>query len=187
MALKNKLEIAHLELRQARDLLGFTKSSSQKQIEFFELEVNRLHCLIEQSLQTKDVMFGAIGEMTCQERRNYDFRGAIFGGGFATEGGFQAGGALTDASSINNLSEAALLIQDLLQMLQNKGFTLEDAQQQVSKNLADQAENDPGTMGKLVQWGKSMADTAGKTTVSEVVKEVLRLALKLARVSLPLS
>jgi len=185
MALKNKLEIAHLELRQTRDLLGFTQNSSQKQIEFFELEVNRLYCLIEQSLQSKDIALGAIEKMTRQEGKKYDLRGAKFGGGFATEGGFQAEGTLTDATSINNLSEAALQIQDLLRMLQMQGFTAEEAQQQVSKDLARQAESDPGTMGKLVQWGKSLADTAGKTTVSEVVKEVVRFALKFAGVSMP--
>ena len=184
IALKNKLEIAHLELRQARDLLSFTQTSSQKQIDFFESEVNKLYCLIEQSLQSKDIALGVIEDMTRQEKKSYDFRGAKFGGGFGTKGGFQVGGSLTDATSINNLSEAALQIQDLLKMLQYQGLTLEEAQKQVSHDLAKQAGSDPSTMGKLVQWGSSLADTAGKTTVSEVVKEVVKFALKLAGVSM---
>ncbi|NJP08923.1 MAG: hypothetical protein HC866_05085 [Leptolyngbyaceae cyanobacterium RU_5_1] len=46
--------------------------------------------------------------------------------------------------------------------------------------MAKQAENNPATLGKLVNWGKSMANKAGETTVSEAAKAVVSLALKLA-------
>jgi polyhydroxyalkanoate synthesis regulator phasin len=185
MALKNKLEIASLELRQTRELLNFTQNNSQKRVESLEVEVDRLHRLIERSLQSKDTTLGVIEKMTRQEGKSYDLRGAKFGGGFATEGGLQTGGSLIDASSTNNLSEAALQIQELLQQLQTQGSTSEEAQQKVASDLARQAESDPSVMGKLVNWGKSLADTAGKTTVSEATKGVVKLALQIAGIPIP--
>lgn len=185
MALKNKLEIANLELRQARELLNFTQNNSQKRVESLEIEVDRLHRLIERSLQSKDSTLGVIEKMTRQEGKSYDLRGAKFGGGFATEGGLQTGGSLIDVSSTNNLSEAALQIQELLQQLQNQGNTSEESQKKVASDLAEQAASDPSVMGKLVQWGKSLADTAGKTTVSEATKGVVKLALQIAGIPMP--
>jgi hypothetical protein len=185
MALKNKLDMAHLELRQTRELLNYVQGNSQNRINSLEVEVNRLHCLIERSLHSKDTSLGVIEIMARQEGKNYDLRGAKFGGGFATEGGFQTGGSLIDASSTNNLSEAALQIHELLQQLQTQGNTPEEAQQKVAKDLAKQAESDSSVMGKLVQWGKSLADTAGKTTVSEATKGVVKLALQIAGIPIP--
>lgn len=185
MALKNKLEIANLELRQTRDLLNLTQNNSQKRIESLEVQVSKLHRLIEMSFQNKDMTLGVIEKMTSQEGKNYDLRGAKFGGGFATEGGLQTGGTLIDVSSTNSLSEAALQIQELLQQLQTQGSTSEEAQQQVAKDLAKQAESDTSVMGKLVQWGKSIADTASKTTVSEAVKRVIKLGLQMAGITMP--
>ncbi|UBF25830.1 hypothetical protein K9N68_30515 [Kovacikia minuta CCNUW1] len=84
-----------------------------------------------------------------------------------------------------NLSEAAEEIQKLLVRLQMQGMKEETAQQQVATEIAKQSENDPTTMGKLVQWSKSMANKAGETTVSEATKTVLTLALKMLGVPLP--
>ena len=116
---------------------------------------------------------------------NYDLKGSKFGGGFAAEGGIQSGGTFIDISSNNNLTEAAQQIQTLLQQLQTQGMNAEEAQKQGAHDLAKQAEQDPTLMGKLIQWSKSMADTAGKTTVSEATKRVLKLALQIAGISLP--
>lgn len=108
-----------------------------------------------------------------------------FGGGFAAEGGFQAGGNLIDLSSASNLTDAAQEIQDLLQQLQGQGVSIEDAKQQAASDLAKQAEANPTVMGKLVKWGQSLADTASKTTVSEAAKGVVKLALQMSGVPLP--
>lgn len=185
MALKNKLEIAHLELRQARELINFTQNSSKKSIETLEIEVNRLHRLIERSLQSNNKTLGVIEKMANQEGKNYDLRGAKFGGGFATESGYQTGGNLVDVSSTNNLTEIASQIQELLQQLQLHGCTLEEAQQKIAEDLAKQAESDPSVMGKLAQWGKSLADTAGKTSVSEAAKAIVKIALKTTGIAIP--
>jgi transcriptional regulator with XRE-family HTH domain len=185
MALKNKLEIADLELRQARNLLDFTRDNSQQRIESLEVQVNRLYSIIENGLQSGNHVFGVIGKMTEQDKSTYDLSNAKFGGGFAAEGGFQVGGNLIDLSSAGNLSDAAQQIQELLQQLERQGVSIEDAKQQAASDLAKQAEANPTIMGKLVKWGQSLADTAGKTTVSEAAKGVVKLALQMSGIPLP--
>lgn len=185
MALKNKLEIADLELRQTKKLLEFTRDNGQQRIESLEVQVNRLHIIIEKGLQSTDQAFGVIRKMSEQDKSTYNLSNAKFGGGFAAEGGFQAGGNLIDLSSASNLTDAAQQIQDLLQQLQGQGVSIEDAKQQAASDLSKQAEANPTVMGKLVKWGQSLADTASKTTVSEAAKGVVKLALQMSGVPLP--
>ena len=78
-----------------------------------------------------------------------------------------------------DLTEAAGQIQELLNQLQKSGVTVETAQEQVATDLAKQAESNPTVMGKLVGWGKTMANKASETTVSEAIKAIVPLALKL--------
>lgn len=185
MALKNKLEIADLELRQTRNFLDFTRDNSQQRIESLEVQVNKLHSIIEKGLQSGDHVFGVIRKMSEQDKSTYNLSNAKFGGGFAAEGGFQVGGNLIDLSSTSNLTDAAQQIQELLQQLQGQGVSMEDARQQAANDLAKQAEANPTVMGKLVKWGQSLADTASKTTVSEAAKGVVKLALQMSGVPLP--
>ena len=129
--------------------------------------------------------FNLWGDMNEQKSNSYDLSNARFGGGFAAEGGLQVGGTLLDISSESaNLSEVATEIEKLLQQLKTEGITVEEAQQQVAKDLAKQAENNPTVMVKLVQWGKSLADTTSKTTVNEAVKGVVKLSLQMIGIPL---
>jgi hypothetical protein len=154
-----------------------------------QLETNEQSDFYRQQVQVdrqeKARLLGVIEKMSEQERSTYDLRGAKFGGGFAAEGGFQVGGNLIDVSSSPNLADAAQQIQDLLKQLEVQGITLEDAQQQVASDLAKQAESNPTVLGKLVQWSKTLADTASKTTVSEAAKGVVKLALQMSGIPLP--
>lgn len=185
MALKNKLEIADLELRQTRKLLDFTRDNSQQRIESLEVQVNKLHSIIEKGLQSGDHVFGVIRKMSEQDRSTYNLSNAKFGGGFAAEGGFQVGGNLIDLSSASNLTDAAQQIQELLQQLQGQGVSIEYAKQQAATDIAKQAKANPTVLGKLVKWGQSLADTASKTTVSEAAKGVVKLALQMSGIPLP--
>jgi len=185
MALRNKLEIADLELRQTRTLLDFTRDNSQQRIESLEVQLNKLHSIIENGLQSGNHVFGVIRKMAEQDKSRYDLSSAKFGGGFAAEGGFQVGGNLIDLSSAHNLSDAAQQIQELLQQLERQGVSIEDAKQQAASDLAKQAGANPTIMGNLVKWGQSLADTAGKTTVSEAAKSVVKLALQMSGIPLP--
>lgn len=185
MALKNKIEIAGLELRQTRKLLDLTRDNSQQRIESLEIQVDKLHCIIEKGLQSGDQVFRVINKMAEQDNLTYNFSNAKFGGGFAAQGGVQVGGNLIDLSSANNLSDAAQQIQELLQQLHGQNISMEDAKQLAARDLAKQAEANPTVMSKLAMWGQSIADTAGKTTVSEAAKAVVNLALKMSGFQLP--
>jgi DNA-binding CsgD family transcriptional regulator len=125
MALKNKLEIADLELRQTRKLLDFTRDHSNQRIESLEVQVDKLHCIIEKGLQSSDHVFGVIRKMTEQDKSTYNLSNAKFGGGFAAEGGFQVGGSLIDLSSASDLPNAAQQIHELLQQLQLQGISIQ--------------------------------------------------------------
>lgn len=185
MALKNKLEIADLELRQTRKLLDFTRDNSQQRIESLEVQVNKLHYIIERGLQSGNHIFEVMKKMTEQDKSTYNLSNAKFGGGFAAEGGLQVGGSLTDLSFASNLTEADQKIQELLKQLHRQGVSVEDATQQAASDLAKQAEANPTILGNLVKWGQSLADTASKTTVSEAAKGVVKLALQMSGVPLP--
>jgi hypothetical protein len=134
--------------------------------------------------QQTERLLGVIEKMSEQNKASYDLRGAKFGGGFAAEGAVQAGGAFIDFSVSSNLTDAAQQIQDLLQQLNSGGMGYDDATSQAAKEIVKQAESNPALMGQLVQWGKSLADTASKTTVSEAAKVVVKLALQMAGVSI---
>jgi hypothetical protein len=182
MALKNKLEIASLELRQSKALFDLAKDNSQQRIESLEVQVKKLHSIIEKGLQSGNNVIGVINKMAEKDRATYDLKNAKFGGGFAAEGALQVGGQFIDLSAANNLADAAKEIQELLQQLQNQGVSPEDATQQAASDLAEQAKANPGVMSKVVKWGM---DTAGKTTVGEATKGVIKLTLQLLGVPLP--
>jgi hypothetical protein len=113
------------------------------------------------------------------ETSKYNLSSAKFSGGFAGDHGTQIGGTLNDYSSKQNLVEAAAEIQQLLTHLQTQGHSPEEAQQQIAKDLAKQAQSNPTVMDKLVGWRKSLGDAAAKTIVSEAVKEVFKLVWRL--------
>lgn len=66
----------------------------------------------------------------------------------------------------------------------NQDSSQVNAQMQ-SQGLTEEAQNNPTVIGKLVGWGKSLGDAAAKTTVSEVVKELVKLALRMSGIELP--
>jgi hypothetical protein len=182
MALKNKLEIANLELRQTKTLLDFVKDNSQQRIGFLEVQVEKLHSIIEKGIHSGNNVFGVIDKMTEQNKSTYNLENAKFGGGFAAEGGLQVGGELIDLSTANSLADATKEIQKLLRKLRKEGVSPEDATQQAASDLATQAKVNPGVMSKVVKWGM---DTAGKTTVGEATKGVIKLTLQILGIPLP--
>jgi hypothetical protein len=178
LALKNKLEIAALELRLTKD----SSKHSLQRIESLEMQVEKLHSIIEKGLNSGNNVIGVINKMAEQNKSTYNLENAKFGGGFAAEGGLQVGGQLIDLSAANSLADAAKEIQELLQQLQKQGASPEDATQQAASDLAAQAKANPGVMSKVVKWGM---DTAGKTTVGEATKGVIKLTLQLLGIPLP--
>lgn len=178
MALKNKLEIAALELRLTQD----NSKQSLQRIESLEVRVKELHRIIEKGLDSGSNVIGVINKMAEQNRSTYNLENAKFGGGFVAEGGLQVGGQLIDLLAANSLADAAKEIQELLQQLQKQGVSSEDATQQAASDLAEQAKANPSVMSKVVKWGM---DTAGKTTVGEATKGVIKLTLQMLGIPLP--
>jgi uncharacterized protein YjbI with pentapeptide repeats len=81
----------------------------------------------------------------------------------------------------SDLSSAAVQIQDLIEQLQKRGMTVEVAQEQVAKDMATQAQTNSTVKTKLLKWGQSLGDA----TVSDVVKGVVKLAIRSAGIPLP--
>ena len=100
----------------------------------------------------------------------YDLRGSKFGGGFAAEGGMQIGGTFNDLSQTQDLAEAASKIKQLLAQFQGQDDSEDAAQDEAAKALAEQAQQDPTLMGKLVNWGKALGGDASKAATSEAAK-----------------
>lgn len=96
-----------------------------------------------------------------------------------TTGGNYVQGNYIDMSQ--DLTQAATQIQDLLEQLQKNGVTVDVAQEQVAKDVANQAQNNPTMRDKLVKWGQSLGDA----TVSDVVKGAVKLAIRSAGIPLP--
>ena len=80
-----------------------------------------------------------------------------------------------------DLSHAASQIQDLLEQLQKQGMTTDVAEEQVATSMANQAQNNPTMRENLIKWGQSLGDA----TVSDVVKGVVKLAIRSAGIPLP--
>ena len=54
-------------------------------------------------------------------------------------------------------------------------------QEQVARDIATQAQDNSTIKNKLVKWGQSLGDA----TVSEVVKEIVKLAIRSAGIPIP--
>jgi L-histidine Nalpha-methyltransferase len=80
-----------------------------------------------------------------------------------------------------DLTQAAVQIQNLLEQLQTNGITIDSAQKQVAEDMKIQAQNNPTMKDKLFKWGLSLGDA----TVSEVVKGAVKLAIRSVGIPLP--
>jgi len=80
-----------------------------------------------------------------------------------------------------DLAQAASQIQNLLEQLQQQGMTVDLAQKQVAQDIVNQANNDPQIKEALIKWSKSV----GNATITDVVKGVVKLAIRSAGIPLP--
>lgn len=78
-----------------------------------------------------------------------------------------------------SITQVSAEIQNRLTTLQNNGLTQEQAEAIVAQYLATTAEND------LTALGKSLGNKAAETSLTEVVRRIIKLALNLAGVPLP--
>ncbi len=172
--LKQEYEIA-LKVIEAR-------YETQLQLQGEQLQFYREEMTVKRQDNTQ--LIGVLQTMA-ENQPKYDMRGSAFGNFVDTA---QAGSQQSNIQYVNmsqDLTEAAGQIQELLNQLQKSGVTVEAAQEQMATDLAKQAESNPTVMGKLVGWGKTMANKASETTVSEAAKAIVPLALKLVGIPLP--
>ena len=187
MALKNKLEIADLELRQTRKLLDFTRDNSQQRIESLEVQVNKLHSIIEKGLQSGDHVFEVIRKMSEQDKSTYNLSHAKFGGGFAAKGGHQEGGQFNDYSIQvgANMDEIAKLVQSLKAAIQpfpeEQRVDIDIEIEDLQTDLSDEQRRNPERLGKRVRslWLTACAVAVGVAGVADFSNNLLELSEKL--------
>ncbi|MBE9158507.1 hypothetical protein IQ265_16945 [Nodosilinea sp. LEGE 06152] len=80
-----------------------------------------------------------------------------------------------------DLDEAAPQILKLIDQLKVNGVDERQAQLEVAEKLAESAQESSNMRDKLLKWGRSLADA----TISDVAKEVIRLAIRSAGIPLP--
>ncbi|MGB3787971.1 MAG: HEAT repeat domain-containing protein [Phormidesmis sp.] len=122
---------------------------------------------------------GKIGDDNMGGDRVINTSGGNYYESISTEGGNYIQGNYINLSQ--DLTQAASQIQDLLEQLQKQGIACNVAQEQVANGMANQAHSNPTMKDKLVKWGQSVGDA----TVSDVVKEVVKLAIRSAGIPLP--
>ena len=106
------------------------------------------------------------------------------GGGNYYESINTSGGSYIQGNYIEmrqDLAQAASQIQDILSQLQKQGIAVDVAQEQVAQDIANQAQKNSVMKDKLVKWGQSLGDA----TVSDVVKGIVKLAIRSAGIPLP--
>jgi uncharacterized protein YjbI with pentapeptide repeats len=133
---------------------------------------------------TRPIIVQANAESKLENQSMSGNRSINTGGGSYYESIDTGGGNYIQGNYINmhqDLSQAATQIQDLLEKLQKQGVTVDVAQEQVAQDLATQAQNNATMKDKLVKWGQSLGDA----TVSDVVKGVVKLAIRSAGIPLP--
>jgi hypothetical protein len=80
-----------------------------------------------------------------------------------------------------DLTSVAAQIQSSIEHLQQQGKSPEDAEKQVAQDIATQAQHNPADREKLIKWGQSISTA----TVTDVVKGVVKLAIRLAGIPIP--
>lgn len=156
----------------------YTKSSNPNGV---KEDVDRINITLnEKSVRTIKTAFLELLEEISKMSRIINT-----GGGPYTEKTINtAGGTYVEGDYINmsqNLTQAASDIQDLIDQLKKQGVTVDVAQEQVARDMATQAQENSTMKNKLVKWGQSLGDA----TVSEVVKGIVKLAIRSAGIPLP--
>jgi hypothetical protein len=113
------------------------------------------------------------------EKSSFDLRQAKFGGGFAAEGGIQIGGSFLDASSQQNLSEAAEQIQQLLnQLSETYPATTASEQMLVVTKALEKIEENPDFKQRVVGALKSGGTEAFKALIDHPAIHILIAAME---------
>ena len=140
---------------------------------------------LERLLAVPKVQINNSGNLQIGDKNNMSSNRKInTGGGNYYESISTSGGDYIQGNYINmsqDLTQAATQIQDLIEQLQKRGVAVDVAQEKVAQDVANQAQNNPTLKAKLLKWGQSLGDA----TVNDVVKGVVKLAIRSAGIPLP--
>lgn len=154
----------------------------QARIDDKDKEINRLFHLLNQAQEK----LGEVPKLMAETSKvNMSFHGPVGSAAGEVKGDQKTIQHNYAAEQKKTLSEAAAEIQQLLTQLQTKGYSPEKAQQQVAKDLAQQAQSNPTVKNKLVKWGQYVSDAAANGIIGDVAVEVIKLALRLANIPIP--
>ncbi|MBK1988106.1 hypothetical protein A0J48_011245 [Sphaerospermopsis aphanizomenoides BCCUSP55] len=84
-----------------------------------------------------------------------------------------------------DLSQAAVQIQELLRQLENQGYHPQDAQQKVAKDWVNEIKKNPQEKGKLIKLGQSIRDASASAVIGETTVGVIKLVFALLGIPLP--
>jgi hypothetical protein len=173
-------------------LLGFTYNSNvlylsvapgEKRVTICEHQLYRLYSTIRLYLDSNNPSytfpFSAGSNTQMNDNRTINIGSGTYNESVHTEGGNYIQGDYIDISQ--DLAQASAQIQDLIEQLQKRGLTVDNAKEQVAKDIVAQAQVDPKMRDKLLKWSQSL----GEATVSDVVKSAIKLAIRSAGIPLP--
>jgi len=177
----NKAEVEKFLKREYELALKVIDDKYQLQLQLQGERVKEYRQEIQERRQENTDLRRVIEKMAENQGSKYDMRGSTFGSFVDTA---QSGSQQLSIQSISmsqDLGEAVVQIQELLERLQKGGMTVDAAQQQVARDIAVQVQTDPTMKDKLLKWGQSLGDA----TVSDVVKGAVKLAIRSAGLPLP--
>lgn len=155
----------------------YTKSSNPNGV---KEDVDRINITFnEKSVKTIKTAFLELLEEISKMSRIINTSGGDYKETINTGGGPYVKGNYINMNQ--DLAQAASDIEDLIEQLKKQGVTVDVAQEQVAHNIATQAQNNSTMKNGLVKWGQSLGDA----TVTEVVKGIVKLALRSAGIPIP--
>jgi hypothetical protein len=145
-----------------------------KEIEGYLRENTNLMRTIE-ILTSKPIINQAMASADNQSKNTtYNQQGSKWGGGFAAEGGIQIGGQFVDASSQQNLAEAAQEIQQLLDQLSTTyPTTTSTDRMMVAAKAVEEIEKNPALKQRVIGAIKAGGVEALKELVDHPAVNIL--------------
>ena len=180
LELKQQLNFMKAQLESSRELSKFKDEHYNNEIAFLrELTMATQKSFPAQITFNPSLKLEA--NLTQEKKTMAEQRTINTGGGNYNEhieGNYVQGNYINMSSNLDNAThEICALVDQLIK----QGMTNENAQEHIAKDLFSQSEHNQSIKDKLLEWGGDLA----KTTVSDVAKNVVKIAIRLTGIPLP--
>ena len=111
-----------------------------------------------------------------------DSRFVNTGGGNYNEsiqGNYIQGNYIDNSNNVNQLIEIVTSVEQSLKRLEDKGYSVELAQNKVATDLAVKAQEDPSVKQKLIALGQYVSKEAANGVIGQAAVKVVSIALNL--------